>query len=125
MRLFRKQKMREWRKVGYETHNVLLSSNDPGAKEFATALEAVGVDACVLVNVTKWLEETMSIRATTADGLKYQARLAITGGAPTGDQAVKVAGALAIAFANNFTSRELKLALRRSMNAAQESPMRQ
>lgn len=125
MRLFRKQKMREWRKAGYETYNVLLSSNDPGANEFAAALETVGVNACVLTNVTKWLEETIAIRATTTDGRKYQARLAIIRGAPTGNQATKVAGALAIAFANNFTPRELKLALQRSMNAAQESPTQQ
>ena len=117
--------MREWRKAGYETHNVLLSSNDPGANEFAAALAAVGVDAKVLSNVAKWLEETIAIRATTADGRKYQARLAIIRGAPTGDQAIKVAGALAIAFANNFTPREMKLALKRSMNASPEAPKHQ
>ncbi len=116
--------MREWRKAGYETHNVLLSSNDPGANEFAAALEAVGVDAKVLSNVAKWLEETIAIRATTADGRKYQARLAIIRGAPTGDQAIKVAGVLAIAFANNFTPREMKLALKRSMNVSPEAPKR-
>lgn len=125
MRLFRKQIMREWREAGYETHHVLLSANDSGAEEFAAALATVGVDAYVLVNVTEWLEEKIAIRATTADGRKFQARLAVIRGAPTGDHAVKVAGALAIAFANNFTPRELKLALRRSMNAAQESPTQQ
>ena len=114
--------MREWRKAGYETHDVLLSANDPGAEEFFAALAAVGVDACVLSNVSKWLEETVAIRATTNDGRKFQARLAIIRGAPTGDQAVKVAGALAIAFANNFTPREMKLALKRSMIASQEAP---
>ena len=117
--------MREWREAGYETHHVLLSANDAGAEEFAAALATVGVDAYVLVNVTEWLEEKIAIRATTADGRKFQARLAVIRGAPTGDHAVKVAGALAIAFANNFTPRELKLALRRSMNAAQESPTQQ
>ncbi len=117
--------MRDWRRVGYETHDVLLSANDAGAEEFAVALTAVGVDACVLGDVAEWLEETIAIRATTADGHKFQARLAIIRGAPTGHHAVKVAGALAIAFANNFTPRELKLAVRRSMNAAQESPTQQ
>ena len=122
MKIFRKNKNREWRKAGHETHEVLLSANDPGAEEFALALRVVKVDVAVLSNVVKWVEETIAIRAITSDEKKYQARIAIVRGSPTGKHALRVAGALAIAFSNNFTPREMKLAVNRAMRDAQESP---
>ncbi|MEI8321812.1 MAG: hypothetical protein WCG49_01700 [Actinomycetes bacterium] len=117
-RLFRKSRHREWRKPGFETHEILLSANDPHAEEFAAALRSVNVDVCVLSNINKWLEETVAIRAIAYDGKKYQARIAIVRGAPSGELALQVAGVLSIAFASNFTQRQLKLALKHAMPAS-------
>ena len=47
-RLFSKSRHREWRKPGHETHEILLSANDPNAQEFAAALRKVNVDVCVV-----------------------------------------------------------------------------
>ena len=116
--LFRKSRNREWRKPGHETHEILLSANDPNAEEFAQALRAVNVDVCVLPNITKWLEETVAVRAIANDGKKYQARIAIVRGAPSGELALQVAGVLSIAFASKFTQRQQKLALKHAMPAA-------
>ena len=93
-------------------------ANDPNAEEFAQALRAVNVDVCVLPNINKWLEETVAVRAIANDGKKYQARIAIVRGAPSGELALQVAGVLSIAFASKFTQRQLKLALKHAMPAA-------
>ena len=116
--LFRKSRNREWRKPGHETHEILLSANDPNAEEFAQALRAVNVDVCVLPNINKWLEETVAVRAIANDGKKYQARIAIVRGAPSGELALQVAGVLSIAFASKFTQRQLKLALKHALPAS-------
>ena len=117
-RLFSKSRHREWRKPGHETHEILLSANDPNAQEFASALRKVNVDVCVVPNVNKWLEEAVAVRAIAHDGKKYQARIAIVRGAPSGELALQVAGVLSIAFASNFTQRQLKLALKHALPAS-------
>ena len=117
-RLFGKSHHREWRKPGHETHEILLSANDPHAQEFAAALQKVNVDVCVVPNVNKWLEDAVAVRAVAHDGKKYQARIAIVRGAPSGELALQVAGVLSIAFASNFTQRQLKLALKHAMPAS-------
>ena len=113
-RLFSKSRHREWRKPGHETHEILLSANDPNA----AALRKVNVDVCVVPNVNKWLEEAVAVRAIAHDGKKYQARIAIVRGAPSGELALQVAGVLSIAFASNFTQRQLKLALKHALPAS-------
>ena len=116
--IFRKSRHREGRKPGHETHEILLSANDPNAEEFARALRGVNVDVCVLANINKWLEETVAVRAIAHDGKMYQARIAIIRGAPSGELALQVAGVLSIAFASNFTQRQLKLAVKHAMPAS-------
>ncbi len=116
--LFRKSRHREWRKPGHETHEILLSANDPHAEEFAQALRAVHVDVCVLPNINKWIEDTVAIRAIANDGKKYQARIAIVRGAPSGELALQAAGVLSNAFASQFTQRQLKLALKHALPAS-------
>jgi hypothetical protein len=116
--IFRKSRHREWRKPGHEIHEILLSANDPHAEEFAQALRAVNVDVCVLSNINKWIEETVAVRAIANDGKMYQARIAIVRGAPSGEIALQTAGVLSIAFASNFTQRQLKLALKHALPAS-------